>query len=66
MKFLFMALLPILIAGIMVSLTEKDQMIILWISIAAVLATLDSYLYEKFISPKIPVQNPTLTPDNAQ
>lgn len=61
-----MLLLPILAVGIWVSLTDQDQMIILWTSIAAILATLDSFLYERFVSPKISVQNPTLTPDSPQ
>jgi hypothetical protein len=66
MKFLFMLLLPIIAVGIWVSLTDQNQMIIFWTSLAALIATLDSYLYEKIFIPKVPQNNNTVSPNIAQ
>lgn len=61
-----MAFLPIIAVGIWVSLTDQNQMIIFWTSLAALIATLDSYLYEKIFIPKVPQNNNTVSPNIAQ
>ena len=63
MKFLLMALVPILAAGVWVFIDDQDQFLLVWISLATIFATLESLLYEKVIAPKI-AQNAPLAPNS--
>jgi hypothetical protein len=63
MKFLLMALVPILAAGVWVFIDGQDQFLLVWISLATIFATLESLLYEKVIAPKI-AQNAPLAPNS--